>query len=131
MNKKALTILALGATIALFSGCSASKPEVEHTYYFQHGRYYLTTDLQGQVITEDGNIWNYTQDIISEEPAYHNEPVYIGFGDNGTPDIIEDDIIVGLVLDRETAIYDKLETALSESFTIERDGNNIKIGTFK
>ena len=142
MNKKLTTILALGATVALLAGCGASnnstkqkstekKIEVEHTYYFQSGRYYFNADLQGQVVTEDGNVWGYTQDIISEEPAYHNEPVIVVFDDNGTPDDIYDDPIVGLMLDRETAIYDELEDTLSESFAIERNGNNIRIGTLK
>ena len=54
-------------------------------------------------------------------------PIWVGFDDNGTPDNIYDDIILGLVYDRNTAIYDDLETALSDSFELERDGNNIHI----
>ena len=54
-------------------------------------------------------------------------PVYICFDDAGTPDTIYDDEVLGLVYDRETAIYDQLEDALSESFDIERNGNNIHI----
>ena len=46
----------------------------------------------------------------------------------GTPDDIYDDEILGLVLDRETAIYDNLEEELSENFTVERDGNVLTIG---
>ena len=42
-------------------------------------------------------------------------------------DDITDDIILGLVYDRNTAIYDDLETALSDKFELERDGNNIHI----
>ena len=132
MNKKALALLAIGTTMVLFTGCSDSPTSkekasnnIEPTGYYQPGRYYL----DGQVITEDGNIWSYTQDIISKEPAYNNEPVYAVFSDNGTPDVIEDDIIKGLVLDRETAVYDALEDAFSdaEGFNAERTGNTIKI----
>lgn len=51
----------------------------------------------------------------------------LGFDDNETPD----DIILGLVYDRETAIYDALETALSDEFEIERNDNNIRISILK
>ena len=58
-------------------------------------------------------------------------PIWIGFDDNGTPNDITDDIILGLVYDRETAIYDDLETALGDKFELKRDGNNIQIGGIK
>lgn len=133
--KKLLTI-ALLITLILI-GCN--KPEentvttnepVEHNCYFTTGRYYINANMQGEVITDDGNIWGYTQEIISNKPSYHNEPVYVGFDDNGTADNIYDDIIIGLVFDRETAIYDALEDSLSESFELEREGNNIRIQSF-
>ena len=54
-------------------------------------------------------------------------PVYICFDDAGTPDNIYDDIVLGVVYDRETAIYDSLEVSLSQSFELERDGNIIHI----
>jgi hypothetical protein len=54
-------------------------------------------------------------------------PVWVALDDNGTPNSIEDDVILGLVYDRNTAIYDELETALSDKFELERDGNNIKV----
>ena len=132
---KKLLAISLILTALSLCGCSVDEETStdvvdatqEHSTYFQSGRYYFSADLQGEVVTEDGNIWGYTQDIISEEPSYHNEPVVAIFNDNGTPDVIEDDIILGLVLDRETAIYDALEVSLSEAFKIERDGNNIRI----
>lgn len=99
----------------------------EHTRYTAYGRYY--TD--GTVTTDDGNIWDYTTDTISDKTPYDSMPVWIGFDDNGTQDNITDDIILGMVYDRETAIYDALETELSESFEIEREGNNIKIQTLE
>lgn len=105
--------------------------KIESSAYFASGRYYFTADLQGQVVTEDGNLWDYTQDTISDKPSYHNEPVIVVFDDNSTPDIIEDDKILGLVYDRETAIYDALETSLQESFELERDGNTIHIQALK
>lgn len=99
----------------------------EATRYTAYGRYY--TD--GSVITNDGNEWSFSTDVISEQPSYDNMPVWVAFEDNGTPDDITDDIILGLVYDRETAIYDELETALGDKFELEREGNNIRIGGTK
>ena len=103
---------------------------VEPQTYTAYGRYY--TD--GTVITDDGYDalgWEYSTDTISGMTPYDAMPVWIGFSDNGTPDYIKDDIILGLVYDRETAVYDELETALGDSFELERDGNNIRIQTLK
>ena len=125
--KKVLAITLLALTL---TGCGTTTPieapKAECKAYIASGRYYSA----GQLITNDGNIWGYTQDIISEKPSYDNEPVYAVFNDNGTPDVIEDDIIEGLVFDMETAIYDALEQEFSqvEGFTVERTNNNIKIG---
>lgn len=122
-------ILAISLLALSLTGCGATAPvetpEVESTSYIMAGRYYFNADLQGQVVTSDGNVWEYTQDIISKEPAYHNEPIFAVINDNGTPDIIEDDEVLGVVLDRETAIYDALEAEFSKSETIEvkREGN--------
>lgn len=139
--KKALALSFLAISMITLTGCGHKPVEdapiikeestVESAVYFQYGRYYFNADLQGQVVTEDGNVWGYTQEIISEKPSYHNEPVLAAFDDNGTPNNIYDDIIIGLVLDRETAIYDELESALSDDFAIEREGNNIRIGILK
>ena len=122
-------IFALSLIALTLCGCgnNATTVEPEHTQYYQGGRYYTS----GEVITNDGNIWDYQTDIISEEPSYDAEPVYAVFDDNGTPDNIYDDAVLGLVLDRETAIYDALEVALSEEFNLERNGNNIRIHSEK
>lgn len=121
--------------MSLLSGCGATAfkavepkvEEVEHIYYFTEARYYTN----GEVITNDGNVWNYSTDIISDKPSYDNEPILAGFDDNGTPNDIVDDIIVGVVFDRETAIYDALEIKLGEAFVVEREGNNIRLSTEK
>ena len=120
--KKLTVILAL--LTLLLTGCTTEKP---HTYYTAYGRYY--TD--GTVITNDGNIWEYSTDTISDQIPTDNMPIWIAFDDNGTSNDITDDIILGTVYDRETAIYDALETALSDKFELERDGNNIHIGGIK
>lgn len=116
-------IIALAGALLLLSGCTQKPANVEHTTYITAGRYYTN----GEVITNDGNIWEYDQDIISEQPSYDDEPIFALFDDNGTPDNIYDDEILGVVLDRETAIYDELETALSDTFTVERNGNIISV----
>jgi hypothetical protein len=106
----------------------APTPTVQpHTRYTAYGRYY-TNDT---VITNDGNEWGYGTDTISDKAVYDGMPVWIGFDDNGTPNEVTDDIILGLVYDRNTAIYDELETALGDKFELERDGNNIHIGGIK
>lgn len=127
--KKLLT-LSLFASI-LLTACSAqpqapTEDPAPHNRYITTGRYYTN----GSVVTADGNEWGYSTDTISDRPAENAMPVYIAFDDNGT-DNIYDDSILGLVLDLETYIYDRLESTLSESeaFTIERDGNNIHIIT--
>ena len=98
-------------------------PKVEPTRYTAYGRYYI----DGTVITNDGNEWLYSTDVISDKTPTDNMPVWIGFDDNGTPADITDDIVLGLVYDVYTAIYDALETELSKEFELERDGNNIQI----
>lgn len=120
--KKKIILTLVGATM-LLSGCTKEPAEVENTTYITAGRYYTC----GEVITEDGNIWGYSQDIISEAPSCDDEPIFALFDDKGTPDNIYDDEILGIVLDRETAIYDEFEVALSESFTVERNGNIISV----
>lgn len=108
---------------ALLGGCAkADEPQV-HTRYTAYGRYYTS----GIVITNDGNEWAYSTDTISDKTPTDAMPIWAGFDDNATPDDITDDIILGLVYDRETAVYDALETALSDTFELERNGNNIKI----
>ena len=120
--KKLLALALTAGVFLMLTGCTTDEPKV-HTRYTTQGRYY--TD--GTVITEDGNEWGYATDIISDQTPTDAMPVWAGFDDNGTPDDITDDIILGLVYDRNTAIYDALETALSDKFILERDGNNIKI----
>lgn len=83
-------LIAVLAALCL-TGCSATS-EAEPTMYIASGWYYTA----GEVITEDGNIWGYSQDIISDAPSYDDEPVYVLIYDAGTPNYIYDDEIVGL-----------------------------------
>lgn len=121
-------ILALVGASLLLTGCTEKENVVteftppESTTYIISGRYYTS----GELFTEDGNSWEYSQDVISESPSYDNQPVYALINDMGTANQFDDEIL-GLVLDRETAIYDELEILLSEEFSVERDGNNLHL----
>ena len=118
--KKLLALILIMGAFLIFTGCSS---EVEPQHYTAYGRYYT----KGEVITNDGNVWEYHTESISDKTPADAMPVWVGFSDNGTPADIADDIILGLVYDRNTAIYDDLENALGDSFQLEREGNNIRI----
>jgi len=94
MKKLLITILAA----LCLSGCSPA-PEVEAEMYIAPGHYYTS----GEVITLDGNVWGYSQDIISDEPSYDNEPVFVLMYDNHTPNYIYDDEVVSLVRNDDAA----------------------------
>lgn len=136
MKKNILFILSIiGAlAIGIFLGNKlntlVSKPvriETIHTTYTQYGRYYTS----GTLITNDGNEWGYDTSEVSNTPIYDNMPIWVAFDDNGTPDNITDDIILGMVYDRTTACMDALEEELSDSFTLTRNENTITIQTHK
>ena len=123
LNKTKLVALTLivGA-VTLSVGCNKQQ-EAEHNRYTAYGYYYI----DGTVITDDGNEWDYMTDSISNHEPYDGMAVMVGFDDNGTTDDITDDIILGLVWDKTTSIYDKLEDALSDKFKVDRNGNDLKI----
>ena len=136
MNKKIAALL-LGTSL-LFAGCTkAQEPVIEFTRepapaqettavesqtYLLAGRYYTC----GELYTKDGNVWEYSQDLINEKPSYDNQPVFALIDDMGTGNKY-DDVILGLVFDAETAIYDELEIRLAEEFSVTRDGNNLHL----
>ena len=86
-------LISLLIALILFWCVIAPEPVVEPEMYLVPGHYYTI----GEVITEDGNVWGYTQDIISDVPSYDNESVYVLMYDAGTPDNIYDDEIIGLI----------------------------------
>lgn len=150
MKKTLSTIITMLLTALILTGCNTTEQSVpQHNnpttseaptneqsltpsdIRIASGRYYITADLTGQVLTDDGNLWDYTQTLIADAPSYHNEPVFVYFNTNNTPDDIADDEIISIVLDRMTKIYDELEVSLSTSFELDRDGNNIRIQSLK
>ncbi len=76
---------------------------------------------QNQIMTDDGNIWNYDTEYKA------NTLVTVKFTDMGTDEIF-DDIIVE-VKDIYTSIYDELEKELNtiSGYYVERNGNNLII----
>lgn len=78
--KRSIT-LALALTLALSSISCTSK----HTQYTTDGTYYL----DGTVITEDGNKWDYDTDTINGDGI----AVIVRFDNNGTIDITDDIIL--------------------------------------
>lgn len=110
--------------INMWEVLSPTDVEVVHTRYTTNGRYYTN----GTVVTADGNEWSYCTDTISDKTPYDGMPVSVGFDDNGTPDDITDDAVLGIVWDINTSVYDELEDALSDKFELTREGNNIRIG---
>ena len=78
--KRSIT-LALALTLALSSISCTSK----HTQYTTDGTYYL----DGTVITEDGNKWDYDTDTINGDGI----AVVVRFDNNGTINITDDIIL--------------------------------------
>ena len=121
--KKILALLALTITL---TGCNA-QPQREiqsERYTITNCRYYTN----GTVETSDGMLWGYTTEIISETTVYDGMPVVMCMDDKGTPEIIEDDIVLGLVYDRMTAIYDEIAANLDKgNREYERNGNYIHV----
>ena len=81
--KKILALIGVAIAICL-SGC---QKQVEPEMYIVSGHYYAN----GEIVTEDGNIWGYTSESFDDE-----FPVNVLFDNNGT-ETIYDDVIVGIV----------------------------------
>lgn len=123
----AVTSIAIGIIIGTeINNADTIIAEVSvHTRYTQYGRYF--TD--GTLITENGHEWGYDTNTVSNITVYDDMPVWVAFDDNGTPDDIADDTILGMVYDRTTAVIDTLESELSviNNAIVIRDGNNIRL----
>ena len=51
-----------------------------------------------EVYTSDGNRWGYDMlDYVGDTPTYDGMPVTVWMSDNGTPDDVADDVVLGLV----------------------------------
>ena len=91
MTTKILAALMLAAQLS--GACATTAPSASANVYTLDGIYCVDT-----VYTSDGNRWEYDMvDAIDGVPAYDGMPVTVWLSDNGTPDNMTDDIVLGLV----------------------------------
>ena len=91
ISAKILAALMLAAQLS--GACATTAPSASANVYTLDGIYCVDT-----VYTSDGNRWNYDMlDYVGDVPAYDGMPVTVWLSDNGTPDDMTDDIILGLV----------------------------------
>lgn len=86
-------IAALMLAAQLTSACATTAPSASANVYTLDGIYCVDT-----VYTSDGNHWGYDMvDYVGDVPAYDGMPVTVWLSDNGTPDDMTDDVVLGLV----------------------------------
>ncbi len=91
ISAKILAALMLAAQLT--GACATTAPSTPVNVYTLDGIYCVDT-----VYTSDGNRWGYdVVDTIDGIPAYDGMPVTVWLSNNGTPDDMTDDFIVGLV----------------------------------
>ena len=91
MTTKILAALMLAAQLT--GACATTAPSASANVYTLDGIYCVD-----EVFTSDGNRWGYdVVDTIDGIPAYDGMPVTVWLSDNGTPDDVTDDVILGLV----------------------------------
>lgn len=86
-------IAALMLAAQLSGACATTAPSASTNVYTVDGIYCVDT-----VYTSDGNRWDYDMlDYVGDTPTYDGMPVTVWLSDNGTPDDVTDDVILGLV----------------------------------
>ena len=91
MTTKILAALMLAAQLS--GACATTAPSASANVYTLDGIYCVD-----EVYTSDGNHWSYDMlDYVGGIPAYDGMPVTVWLSDNGTPDDVTDDVILGLV----------------------------------
>ena len=89
LSMKVIAALMLAAQLT--GACATTAPSAN--VYTLDGIYCVDT-----VYTSDGNHWEYDMvDTIDGVPAYDGMPVTVWLSDNGTPDDVTDDVVLGLV----------------------------------
>ena len=89
ISAKILAALMLAAQLT--GACATTAPSAN--VYTLDGIYCVD-----EVYTSDGNHWSYDMlDYVGDTPAYDGMPVTVWLSDNGTPDDMTDDIVLGLV----------------------------------
>ena len=91
MTAKVIAALMLAAQLS--GVCATTAPSASANVYTLDGIYCVD-----EVYTSDGNHWSYdVVDTIDGIPAYDGMPVTVWLSDNGTPDNVTDDVVLGLV----------------------------------
>ena len=91
ISMKVIAALMLAAQLS--GACATTAPSASANVYTLDGIYCVD-----EVFTGDGNRWGYdVVDTIDGIPAYDGMPVTVWLSDNGTPDDVTDDFILGLV----------------------------------
>ena len=91
MTAKVIAALMLAAQLS--GACATTAPSASTNVYTLDGIYCVD-----EVYTSDGNHWSYdVVDTIDGIPAYDGMPVTVWLSDNGTPDNVTDDVVLGLV----------------------------------
>ena len=91
ISAKILAALMLAAQLT--GACATTAPSASANVYALDGIYCVD-----EVFTSDGNRWGYDMvDYVGDTPAYDGMPVTVWLSDNGTPDDVTDDVVLGLV----------------------------------
>ena len=91
ITAKLLAALMLAAQLS--GACATTAPSASANVYTLDGIYCVD-----EVFTSDGSHWSYDMlDYVGDTPTYDGMPVTVWLSDNGTPDNVTDDIILGLV----------------------------------
>lgn len=91
LSAKILAALMLAAQLT--GTCATTAPSASANVYTLDGIYCVD-----EVFTSDGNRWGYDMlDYVGDTPAYDGMPVTVWLSDNGTPEDVTDDVVLGLV----------------------------------
>ena len=91
ISAKLLAALMLAAQLT--GACATTAPSASTNVYTLDGIYCVD-----EVFTSDGNRWGYDMlDYVGDTPTYDGMPVTVWLSDNGTPDDVTDDVVLGLV----------------------------------
>lgn len=91
LSAKILAALMLAAQLS--GACATTAPSASANVYTVDGVYCVD-----EVFTSDGNRWSYDMvDYVGDTTTYDGMPVTVWLSDNGTPDDVTDDVILGLV----------------------------------
>ena len=91
LSAKIIAALMLAAQLS--GACATTAPSASANVYTLDGIYCVD-----EVVTSAGNHWSYDMlDYVGDVPSYDGMPVTVWLSNNGTPDDVTDDFILGLV----------------------------------